>query len=71
MSSFKVAGFALVLCATLATGGGALAQGGAPPYAPGSVCLIEGGWCWAITSGQSGAPCQCKQGDVWVAGSYQ
>jgi len=60
-----LAGCALAL--GVLAGGPALAQPAAPP---GTICIVPGGWCWAISPGISGQPCQCPTQDGWVAGTY-
>jgi hypothetical protein len=41
-----------------------------PATPPGTICVIPGGWCWAISPGISGQPCQCPTNSGWISGIY-
>ncbi len=39
--------------------------------APSGSCVVTGGWCWPLSPGPSGAPCQCNTPNGLVTGFIQ
>jgi hypothetical protein len=67
MKLIAVRTLAVFCAAAVLFAGQAVAQ----PTAPGAICLIPNGWCWAESRGSSGEPCVCHTSSGPVKGTYQ
>lgn len=39
-----------------------------PPHVPGTICFVQGGWCWAPVPGPPGGMCGCPTPMGWLQG---